>query len=240
MLCAYFKAGVCEKGKKCKFSHDMSLDGKVAKIDIYSDPRDKNGKDPTRTDITCAHFLEAVEKNLYGWLWECPNGAEKCVYTHALPTGYILQRDKKDLERAALEDQDDEMTLEEKIEDERANLPSAGLTPVTLETFLDWKKRKAERKQKELEAKVKEEEKKGSKGKNVMSGKALFKYDPNLFQDDEDAADEKIYEEREELEEDQEEETKENYRDLEDGEMIKSSTEKNETTATTVDADLFK
>ncbi len=132
------------------------------------------------------------------------------------------------------------MTLEEKIEEERANLPSAGLTPVTLETFLDWKKRKAERKQKELEAKVKEEEKKGAKGKNVMSGKALFKYDPNLFQDDEDAADEKIYEEREELEEDQAEETKESYRDLEDREMIKSSTEKNEGNAAAVDADLFK
>ena len=131
------------------------------------------------------------------------------------------------------------MTLEEKIEEERANLPSAGLTPVTLETFLDWKKRKAERKQKELEAKVKEEEKKGSKGKNVMSGKALFKYDPNLFMDDEDAADEAIYEEREDMEEDQVEEVKENYRDG-DMEMIKSSTEKNDTTAAAVDADLFK
>lgn len=69
MLCAYFKAGVCEKGKKCKFSHDLTLDGKTAKIDIYSDPRDKNGKDPARTDITCSHFIDAVEKNLYGWLW---------------------------------------------------------------------------------------------------------------------------------------------------------------------------
>lgn len=85
VLCAFFKAGACEKGKKCKFSHDLTLDGKAAKIDIYSDPRDKNGKDPQRTDKICEHFLDAVEKNLYGWLWECPNGGEKCVYTHALP-----------------------------------------------------------------------------------------------------------------------------------------------------------
>lgn len=84
-------------------------------------------------------------------------------------------------------------------------LESAKLTPVTLETFNDWKKRKAERKQKELEEKMKEESKKaGSKGHNILSGKALFKYDPNLFMDDENAADEKIYEEREEFDEEEE------------------------------------
>jgi hypothetical protein len=44
-----------------------------------------------------------------------------------------------------------------------------------------WKKRKAERKQKELEARVAEEARKAGGGKNVMSGKALFTYDPTLF-----------------------------------------------------------
>jgi hypothetical protein len=24
-LCPYFKAGVCEKGKRCKYSHDLSV-----------------------------------------------------------------------------------------------------------------------------------------------------------------------------------------------------------------------
>lgn len=125
MLCAYFKAGVCEKGKRCKFSHDLALDGKASKIDIYSDPRDKSGKiDPARTDITCQHFLEAVEKNLYGWLWECPNNSDKCQYRHSLPAGFILQRDKKDLDAAALADLEDDITIEEKIEEERAALPS--------------------------------------------------------------------------------------------------------------------
>jgi hypothetical protein len=182
VLCAFFKAGSCEKGKKCKYSHDMTLDGKSAKIDIYTDPRDRNGKDPTRTDIICQNFLDAVEKNLYGWLWECPNGNDKCVYTHAVPPGYILERDRKELERARLMGDDDEMTLEEKIEEERLLLHSTGLTPVTLESFKDWKKRKAERKQKELEEKMREEAKKGSKGgSNILSGRALFKYDPTLF-----------------------------------------------------------
>ena len=154
VLCAYFKAGVCEKGKKCKFSHDLALDGKSSKIDIYNDPRDRNGKQPGRTDITCTHFVEAVEKNLYGWKWECPNGGDACTYTHALPPGYVLNRDKEEVKDIDLED---DLTLEEKIEEERAKLPSTGLTPVTPESFADWKKRKAERKQKELEAKVAEE-----------------------------------------------------------------------------------
>ena len=205
VLCAYFKAGVCEKGKKCKFSHDLEMEGKSAKIDIYSDPRDRNGKPENRTDIICTHFLDAVEKNLYGWLWECPNGGDKCVYTHALPQGYVLEREKKEIEKMKLaaEDDDDEMTIEEKIEEERAALPSDGLIPVTMETFMDWKKRKAEKKQKELEDKMKEEAKKGTKGgSGILSGRALFKYDPTLFQDDEAAADETVYEERAEDEED--------------------------------------
>jgi hypothetical protein len=111
------------------------MEGKAAKIDIYTDPRDRNGKPEWRTDITCTHFVDAVEKGLYGWLWECANGGEKCVYTHALPPGYVLQRDKKDLERARLEDDEDELTLEEKIEEERSKLPNEGLTPVTLASF---------------------------------------------------------------------------------------------------------
>jgi hypothetical protein len=63
---------------------------------------------------------------------------------------------------------------------------------------------------------MKEVDKEKSKGKSshILSGKALFKYDPTLFKDDEDAADEKLYEERSELEvieEGKEEETKEEF-----------------------------
>jgi hypothetical protein len=180
ILCAYFKAGVCEKGKKCKYSHDLALDGKAAKIDLYSDPRDRKGKDPTRTDITCTHFLDAVERNLYGWLWECPNNGDKCQYTHSLPPGYVLKA--KTTEKVDEDDEEEQKTIEEMIEEDRAALPSEGLTPVTLETFMDWKKRKAEKKQKELEEKMKDEAKKtGTKGTGVLSGRALFSYDPNMF-----------------------------------------------------------
>ena len=120
-LCAYFKAGVCEKGKKCKYSHDLSLaDQKTANIDIYTDPRMKLGKMHEDTIITCKDFLEAVEKNLYGFNWVCPNKGDACQYRHMLPQGYVLNKDK-----GAKQDSDDgeeEMTLEEKIEEERAAL----------------------------------------------------------------------------------------------------------------------
>lgn len=88
-------------------------------------------------------------------------------------------------------------TLEEKIEAERMALSSEGLTPVTKESFFAWKARRAERKQKELEDKMREEELKlvskgkggtgGAKRNNIMSGRALFAYNPDLFQDDDNA-----------------------------------------------------
>ncbi len=83
------------------------------------------------------------------------------------------------------EDSDVEMTIEERIEEERHNLKSEGLIPVTLTTFTQWKQERAARKQAELEARMEAEIAKGQKGgaKNFgfMSGKALFTYDPNLF-----------------------------------------------------------
>mmetsp|Transcript_19523 Transcript_19523/g.13976 ORF Transcript_19523/g.13976 Transcript_19523/m.13976 type:complete len:142 (-) Transcript_19523:595-1020(-) len=84
LLCSYFKAGVCEKGKKCKFSHDLGLESKKANIDIYSDPRQGKTSMPD-TIVTCRDFLSAVEKNLYGWQWVCPNNGENCPYRHMVP-----------------------------------------------------------------------------------------------------------------------------------------------------------
>jgi len=35
--------------------------------------------------------LDAVEKNKYGWFWQCPQGAG-CIYRHALPPGFVLKK----------------------------------------------------------------------------------------------------------------------------------------------------
>lgn len=170
-------------------------------IDIYTDPRGKMGKIPD-TIITCRFFIDAVEADLYGFNWVCPNNGDDCNYMHRLPQGYVLVKDKK-VKMPGDVDSDEDMPLEEKIEIERQQLPSEGLIPVTLESFMKWKADRAERKQKEAEERMAQEIAKASaKGNNknfgagVMSGKALFTYDPSLFQDDDGAVDEDKYEER--------------------------------------------
>ena len=88
------------------------------------------------------------------------------------------------------------MTLEEKIEEERAALVSDNLTPVTFESFMKWKADRAARRQAELEAKIAAEMAKGKKDKSqmhFMSGRALFNFNPDLFEDDDDAGDDDIY-----------------------------------------------
>lgn len=113
VLCQFFKAGTCEKGKKCKFSHDLDVGRKGQKKDLYQDTREeekdekekdkmddwdeeklrkvvlsKHGNPKTTTDKVCKHFIQAVEEAKYGWFWTCPNGGNNCMYRHSLPPGY--------------------------------------------------------------------------------------------------------------------------------------------------------
>lgn len=196
VVCAFFKQGQCTKGDKCKFSHDLSIERKAEKRSLYCDMRDDDketdtmdkwdedklkevvekkhgsGNRPT-TDIICKHFLEAVEKSKYGWFWECPSG-QKCIYRHALPPGFVLKKDKKK------EDKKDEISLEDLIETERANL-GPNQTKITLETFLAWKKRKLKEKKEQA---LKDEEKRRNDykaGRQVgISGREMFYFNPEL------------------------------------------------------------
>ncbi len=45
ILCAFFKAGSCTKGAKCKFSHDLNVERKAEKINLYEDARDTGKKE---------------------------------------------------------------------------------------------------------------------------------------------------------------------------------------------------
>ncbi|CAC5401615.1 Zinc finger CCCH domain-containing protein 21,Zinc finger CCCH domain-containing protein 15 homolog,Translation machinery-associated protein 46,Zinc finger CCCH domain-containing protein 11,Zinc finger CCCH domain-containing protein 15 [Mytilus coruscus] len=117
--------GQCSKGAKCKFSHDLGVERKGEKRNIYEDNREeketvedwdetklqevvekKHGatnKQKMETAIICKFFLEAVENGKYGWFWACPNGADKCHYRHCLPPdhggntegGYEKDKQKK-------------------------------------------------------------------------------------------------------------------------------------------------
>uniref|UniRef100_A0A1Q3FW82 Zinc finger CCCH domain-containing protein 15 n=1 Tax=Culex tarsalis TaxID=7177 RepID=A0A1Q3FW82_CULTA len=198
ILCAFFKQGTCTKGDKCKFSHDLTIERKAEKRSIHVDMRDgeqqndtienwteeklaevvakKHGKDKTMptTTIICKYFLDAVERTLYGWFWECPNG-EKCIYRHALPPGYVLKKDKK-----KLEGQKEEISLVDLIERERAAL-GVNQTRVTLETFLAWKKRKIqEKKQRELDEDERKRKDFKAGRQNGLSGREMFSFNPDL------------------------------------------------------------
>lgn len=75
----------CMQGDKCKFSHDLGVEKKSAKKDIYTDTRDVKepetevaneedtdqilSEDAIRKFHICNHFLEAVENDKYGWFW---------------------------------------------------------------------------------------------------------------------------------------------------------------------------
>ena len=60
----------------------------------------------------CKHFLQAIEKGLYGWFWTCPNGGDKCIYRHALPPGFVFKKAKSD------NDNEGTITIEELVEQE--------------------------------------------------------------------------------------------------------------------------
>ncbi|KAI8820960.1 uncharacterized protein EV422DRAFT_47391 [Fimicolochytrium jonesii] len=216
ILCAFFKNGTCQKGSKCKFSHDMNIERKATKADLYTDARDEE-KDQTMetwdqakledavnkkgaidnrnkpTDIVCKYFLEAIDSRKYGWFWECPNGGKDCKYRHALPPGFVLKKKETTEERLAREEMEKEnqISIEDFLETERHKLGS-NTTPVTATSFAAWK---ADRKQREAaeqesESKRKKEAydkyKAGMKTGMAFSGKELFDFNPDWAVGDED------------------------------------------------------
>lgn len=201
VLCAFFKQGQCTKGDKCKFSHDVKVEKRAEKKSVYVDLRDddkeggmenwddetlrdavekKHGaanKSKPPTDIICKFFIEALENSKYGWFWDCPNGGNKCHYRHALPPGFVLKKDKKKADNKPA------IAMEELVEVERSKLPH-DLPKLTLESFLQWKKRKIEER-KDKQAREEADKKAEFKaGRNVgLSGRDMFTFNPELAED---------------------------------------------------------
>merc|ERR1712141_209063 len=76
-VCQFFAKGLCRRGNKCKFSHDLALLQKATKednlVNVYEDKREKKMADmtqeeleklveskdtkrPNQTDIICKYF----------------------------------------------------------------------------------------------------------------------------------------------------------------------------------------
>lgn len=170
VLCVFYKQGNCDKGRKCKFSHDLNVERKSAKKDLYTDSRDadeteeddkkkdtmdtwdeeklrnvvlsKHGNPRTTTDKVCKYFIEAVENQKYGWFWICPNGGDKCMYKHSLPPGYVdaLRLCVKGLSANPL----DRFVLKTKEQRaaEKAMMDKSPLNTLTLEDWLESERHK--------------------------------------------------------------------------------------------------
>ncbi|KAF2723780.1 hypothetical protein K431DRAFT_282474 [Polychaeton citri CBS 116435] len=195
ILCQFFKKGACEKGRKCKFSHDPNIERKAEKKSLYTDTREgeegegeedvkkkddmadwdeeklrsvvmsKHGNPKTTTDKVCKYFIDAVENQKYGWFWQCPNGGDKCMYKHSLPPGFVLKTKEQ---RAA----------------EKALMDKSPLATLTLEDFLESERFKltgtltpvtvetfAKWKKERLDKKAAEEE---AKKNQEATGRAMF------------------------------------------------------------------
>ncbi|KAL9033601.1 MAG: hypothetical protein Q9180_005863 [Flavoplaca navasiana] len=194
VLCQFFKQGHCEKGKKCKFSHDLAVERKGEKKNLYQDTREgekeaeeearkkddmadwdeaklrqvvtsKHGNPKTTTDKVCKFFIEAVENGKYGWFWQCPNGGDKCMYKHSLPPGFILKTKEQRAAEKALMDKSPLKTLTlEDFLESERHKLTGTLTPVTEESFALWKKQRTDKKQAEEEARMAKE----------ATGRAMF------------------------------------------------------------------
>jgi hypothetical protein len=147
----------------------------------------RKGNPKATTDIVCKHFLQAVETGKYGWFWECPDGGDKCKYRHALPPGFVLKSQKKKEEDDAKKQ---EISLEEFLEVERHKLDPKKLTPLTKESFAEWKKTRLSKKEAESQALHSAKSATYAAGKSVgMSGRDLFTFNPDLGGDSDDDED---------------------------------------------------
>ncbi|KAF5870297.1 putative ccch finger dna binding protein [Botrytis fragariae] len=205
VLCQFYKKGHCEKGRKCKFSHDLNIERKSTKIDLAQDPREaeaekkkeetsddwdeeklrsvvlsKKGNQKTTTEKVCKFFIDAVEEGKYGWFWTCPNGGDKCMYQHKLPPGFVLKTKEQRAAEKALMDKSPlkTLTLEDFLESERHKLTGT-LTPVTPETFAKWKAERLDKKAGEEQARLAKE----------ATGRAMFEKGDWEASGDEDEGD---------------------------------------------------
>ncbi|MFQ6641704.1 hypothetical protein Gotur_015713, partial [Gossypium turneri] len=212
ILCEFFKVGKCAKGFKCKFSHDLNVQRKGEKIDIYSDKRDQE----TIEDCDQETLEKVVESKAKEYqqnkptdivsffsvgpihivaLVEIPimvDGQSKAIVRFVNISWKLWKRNNmvgfgsaQMLVKVLLEEESEKTPIEEEIENQRAKLKTS--TPMTPELFMEWKKKKIAERDESLAAQRAERAKNDSMRHDfhlLLDGRELFMSDASLFVDD--------------------------------------------------------
>merc|ERR1739848_561406 len=153
-------------------------------------------------------FIEQVNKQVYKGNPKAERAKQQKVSAKAQKQAYLdeldailkpVKEERKVIMSKKQEQKDKEkevvyLTIEELVEVERIKLKNSNqkLTPVTLKSFLEWKKKKKAEKKKKADEEAKTKQKYAKEGKIITTtGKELFAYykDQINLNDDEEADD---------------------------------------------------
>lgn len=213
VLCAFFKQGLCLKGNRCKFSHNLEVDRKTTKIDIYSDRRIDGEEDGDGDeDGDQRESMKDWDQNKLEQVVDRKHKKGPVTTTEIVCKHFIDAIEKKNYGwfwecpnggdsckyRHALppgfvlksqQKSDNKRAGEEEplsLEEflEVERYKIKKTTPVTPESFALWKKRRVEEAEKEALLESQEKEKEVKAGKMMhVSGKDLFTYNPDMYLD---------------------------------------------------------
>jgi len=70
VVCIFYKQGNCDKGRKCKFSHDLAVERKGEKKNLYQDTREDQDEVKKKDDMADWDEGESQQepRSTFSWL----------------------------------------------------------------------------------------------------------------------------------------------------------------------------